>query len=127
MIARSNLVVLCYIPGNISSFSQNLLCCCKPLRRLRHARAFTYLLVCVCAFMHFSVYSLYRSISLSFRLHTQWIQLPLVEPEKPRDSANEPAHICLQTICNIFYSGVCSDSTTVFDGNSAPTCVREQA
>lgn len=40
---------------------------------------------------------------------------------------NEPAHICLQSICNIFYSGVCGDSTTVFAGKSASTCVREQA
>lgn len=46
---------------------------------------------------------------------------------KSSDSADAPAHICLQTICNIFYSGVCSDSTTVFSGNSASTCVREQA
>lgn len=75
----------------------------------------TYLLVCV------------RALSLSLRLHTRWIQLPLVEPRKPRDSANEPAHICSQTICNIFYSGVCSDSTTVFAGKSTSTCVREQA
>ncbi len=94
-----------------------------------HMYFHTYLLVCVFAhIMHaFLCLPLHGSLLLSPRLRTRWIQLPLVEPQKPRDSANEPAHICSQTICNIFYSGVCSDSTTVFAGKSASTCVREQA
>lgn len=85
--------------------------------------------VCVCAriMLAFLCLPLRGSLLLSLRLHTHWIQLTLVEPQKPRDSANEPAHICSQTISNIFYSGVCSDSTTVFAGKSTSTCVRGQA
>lgn len=45
----------------------------------------------------------------------------------PCHSANEPAHICFQSIRNFSYSGVCGDSTAVFVGKSASTCVREQA
>lgn len=77
--------------------------------------------------MHAFLLPLLESLLLSPHLHTHCIQLARVEPQKPCDSANEPAHICLQSICNIFYSGVCSDSTAVFAGKSASTCVREQA
>lgn len=89
-----------------------------------------YIFACLCMCKHHAcISSCYLCIETFYFdcLHSHWIQLPHVEPQKPRDSANEPAHICLQTICNIFYSGVCSDSTTVFAGKSASTCVREQA
>lgn len=44
-----------------------------------------------------------RDLSPALPPSQRWIALPRVEPQKPRRAANEPAHICLQTICNIFY------------------------
>lgn len=91
-----------------------------------HMQLLTYLLeYTVCArIMHTFLLPLYGSIFLpSASTHS----VALCWTTKALWLPNEPAHICLQTICNIFYSGVCSDSTTVFTGKSASTCVREQA